>query len=461
MKLRNRVLGAFIVVITVAVMVMAFTAHIYIRNIFDRYTAGYRNTLTAQWEYLFGAYYLRYGTWEGIENIFLLLNRGRMLSPHMMMEPMRENFRGILPGDRLILADKTGAVVLDSQQELIGEKLSREELQKGTEIIVAGEKAGTLLLMPRTVRAVQTLEELFSRSVILAVLWAAAVALLTGAVLSFIITGQIARPIAQLTASAKRFARRDFQHRVKLSGNDEIGKLAEAFNLMAESIEKNEKLRHNLMIDIAHELRTPLTVLRGNLESLQAGIINPDPELLTSLHDEVLRLSRLISDLEAVNLAEAGKLPLHFKEVNPASMLSRAAAAFQHEVATREINFQVEVEKGLKNRVLDEDRILQVLINLLANAFKFTPDKGEVTLRAREENERLVVEITDSGPGIPEKDLPYIFERFYKSSRSRSGGSGLGLSIAKSFVEAHGGQITAANRPEGGSIFTFYLPQKS
>jgi len=284
------------------------------------------------------------------------------------------------------------------------------------------------------------------------------VALLTGAFLSFIITGQIARPIAQLTASAKRFARREFQHRVKLTGNDEMGKLAAAFNMMAESIEKNERLRHNLLIDIAHELRTPLTVLRGNLESLQAGLMEPTPELLTSLHDEVLRLSRLISDLESVNLAEAGKLPLHPKEIAPAALLNHAAAAFHHEVAVREINFKVEVEKGLKNRLLDEDRIIQVLINLLANAFKFTPDKGEVTLRAKEENGHLVVEIMDSGPGIPEEDLPFIFERFYKSERGRGGGSGLGLSIAKSFIEAHGGRLTAANRPEGGSIFTFYLP---
>ncbi len=443
-------------VITVAVIVMAFTSHIYIRNIFDRYTEGYRNALTDQWEYLFQAYYLRYGSWEGVENALFLHARGRITPPPM--GHVRENFRGILPGDRLLLADKKGEIILDSQDELVGEKLSPGQLARGTPLIVGGEKVGTLLLQPRTVRAVQTLEGLFSRSVILAVLWGAAIALLTGAVLSFLITGQIARPIAQLTASAKRFARRDFRHRVKLTGDNEIGKLAEAFNLMAESIEKNEKLRHNLMIDIAHELRTPLTVLRGNLESLQAGIINPNPELLTSLHDEVLRLSRLISDLEAVNLAEAGKLPLHFKEVNPCSLLSRAAAAFQHEVAAREINFKVEVEKGLKNRVLDEDRIIQVLINLLANAFKFTPDKGEISLRAKEENENLVVEITDSGPGIPEEDLPLIFERFYKSGRGRAGGSGLGLSIAKSFVEASGGKIAAANRPGGGSIFTFSLP---
>jgi len=444
------------VVITVAVAVMALTSHIYIRNIFDRYTAEYRQALTAQWEYLFESYYLRYGSWEGIENIFLPPYRVRM--PHMMMEAAKGNMRGILPGDRLILADKNGVIVLDSQQELTGEKLPPAELKKGTELAVAGEKVGTIILQPRAIRAVQTLEELFSRSVILAVLWAAAVALLTGAFLSFIITGQIARPIAQLTASAKRFARREFQHRVKLTGNDELGKLSAAFNMMAESIEKNERLRHNLMIDIAHELRTPLTVLRGNLESLQAGLMEPTPELLTSLHDEVLRLSRLISDLESVNLAEAGKLPLHPKEIAPAALLNRAAAAFHHEVAVREINFKVEVEKGLKNRLLDEDRIIQVLINLLANAFKFTPDKGEVTLRAKEENGHLVVEIMDSGPGIPEEDLPFIFERFYKSERGRGGGSGLGLSIAKSFIEAHGGRLTAANRPEGGSIFTFYLP---
>lgn len=443
-------------VITVAVLVMAFTSHLYIRNIFDHYTEGYRSVLTDQWEYLLRSYYLRQGSWEGVENVLFRRARGRAAS--IPMGHIRENLRGILPGDRLLLADNKGEIILDSQDELVGDKLSRSQLSRGIPLLIEGEKVGTLLLQPRALRAVQTLEGQFSRSVNLAVLWGAAVALLTGAGLSLWITGQIARPIAQLTASAKRFARRDFRHRVKLTENDEIGKLAGAFNLMAENIEQNERLRHNLMIDVAHELRTPLTVLRGNLESLQAGIITPDTELLTSLHDEVLRLNRLISDLEAVNLAEAGKLPLHFREVSPASLLSRAAAAFQHEVVTREINFSVEIEEGLKSRVLDEDRIIQVLINLLANAFKFTPDRGGISLRAKDENGSLVVEIMDSGPGIAEEDLPFIFERFYKSGRGRGGGSGLGLSIAKSFVEAHGGKIAAVNRTGGGSIFTFSLP---
>lgn len=230
---------------------------------------------------------------------------------------------------------------------------------------------------------------------------------------------------------------------------------------MAESIEKNEKLRSNLVADVSHELRTPLTILRGNFEALQAGKIEATPELISSLCDEVLRLGRLVSDLEAINLAEAGKLPLHCRDVDIGDLLSHVAAAFQHEASERKIIFILKVEEDLKNWNLDEDRITQVVINLLANAFKFTPDNGEIKLQAREENKNLVIEVQDSGPGIPEKDLPFIFERFYKSSKGRGDGSGLGLSIAKSFVEAHGGKINAYNCPEGGSIFSVTLPSAS
>lgn len=288
--------------------------------------------------------------------------------------------------------------------------------------------------------------------------------MLAGAVLSYLLTRQITRPLALLAASAQKFARRDFRHRVQLKRKDEIGNLAEAYNLMAESIEKNEKLRGNLLADISHELRTPLTILRGNFEALQAGKTETTPELLSSLYDEVLRLGRLVNDLECINLAEAGKLPLHFREVEPALLIARAAAAFQHEANERKIVFTVDAAKDLLPWRLDEDRVTQVIINLLANAFKFTPAQGEIKLQTKVEKEGLIIEVSDSGPGIPEKALPYIFTRFYKSGKGRreadekGEGSGLGLSIAKSFVEAHGGTINARNRPEGGSVFSVTLP---
>lgn len=448
---------AFVVVIGVAVVVMAFTSRLYINNIFDRYVEGYRSVLMEHWEHAFRSYYVyNRGSWEGVEDVLLLRPKGRkMFGPR---GPDGMGYFGILPGERLLLADKEGRIVLDSLNERTGETIPHKTLERSTPIIHDGEQVGTLILQPLAARTVMTLEEEFSRSVLRAVIWGGIVALLAGAVLSYLLTRQVTRPLALLTASARRFARRDFQHRVQLKRKDEIGDLAEAFNFMASSIEKTEKLRSNLLADISHELRTPLTILRGNLEALQGGKIKPSPELISSLYDEVLRLGRLVSDLETINLAEAGKLPLHYREIEIKAFLSRATAAFQLEADERKIKFDLEVADNLTSWVLDEDRIIQVIINLLANAFKFTADGGKIKLRARKEKENLVVEVQDSGPGIPEKDLPFIFERFYKSSKERGDGSGLGLSIAKSFVEAHGGKITAANLPEGGSTFIFSIP---
>jgi len=310
------------------------------------------------------------------------------------------------------------------------------------------------------VQAVQTLEEQFAHSLLRGVLWGGLIALLVGALLGFFLAGQVTRPLARLTASARQFARRDFSHRLQLRQKDEVGKLASAFNLMAESIEKNEKLRRNLLADVSHELRTPLTILQGNFEALQSGQAQPSPELLSSLYDEVLRLGRLVSDMEAINVAEAGQLPLDLQPVEISALLHRAAGAFQFEAEERGIQLQIEIEPGVTTWTLDEDRMVQVLINLLGNAFKFTPDAGRIALQAHRNQQQLVISVVDSGPGISPDDLPFIFERFYKVSQGRGGGgSGLGLSIAKSFVEAHGGTIQAANLPTGGSVFSFSLPR--
>ncbi len=456
MRIRSKLLVAFILVVAVAVTVMAMSSRMYINSIFDRYVGGYREVVTEQWEYVFSSYYLTQGSWDGVENTFFGRYRGRGTLTEQGQS--RGGIRSILPGERLLLADLNGQVVLDSHLEKTGSSLSPGSLASGTPLYLEDKQIGTIVLQPQTSRTLQTLEKQFSRSTLLAIFWGGLFALLIGTILSLILTDQIGRPLALLTSSAQKYARRDFQHRVQIKRQDEVGKLAEAFNLMAESIETNEKLRTNLMADVSHELRTPLTILRGNFEALQAGKIQATSELLSSLYDEVIRLGRLVSDMESINLAEAGKLPLHKKHVAVNTLLSRAAAAFQYEADERKIEFTVAINREINQCYLDEDRIVQVLINILANAFKFTPDQGNIVLRARMENKNLVVEIKDSGPGIPARDLPFVFERFYKSGIGRGRGSGLGLSIAKSFIEAHGGTISAANCPAGGSIFTFVLP---
>ncbi len=460
MSIRSKILTAFIIVIAVAVLVMAFTSRYYIDSVFTRYTSGYRTVITEQWEAFFRSYYQRQGSWEGVEQLLTPRSRGRGMMPATQpAEQVRGGTHGLLPGDSLLLADADGRVVLDSSGEMTGQTLSFSLLDRGTPMLLEDQRIGTLIMEPQAVQAVQTLEEQFGQSLLRGVLWGGFIALLVGALLGFFLAGQVTRPLARLTASARQFARRDFSHRLELKQKDEVGKLASAFNLMAESIEKNEKLRRNLLADVSHELRTPLTILQGNFEALQSGQAQPTPELLSSLYDEVLRLGRLVSDMEAINVAEAGQLPLNLQSVEISALLHRAAGAFQFEAEERGIQLQIESEPGEQTWTLDEDRMVQVLINLLGNAFKFTPDGGRIALRAHRDPQQFVISVVDSGPGISPDDLPFIFERFYKVSQGRGGGSGLGLSIAKSFVEVHGGTIQAANLPTGGSVFSFSLPR--
>jgi signal transduction histidine kinase len=250
-------------------------------------------------------------------------------------------------------------------------------------------------------------------------------------------------------------------YRVNVSTNDEIGELAESFNHMAESLERNEKLRKNLIADTAHELRTPLAILRGNLESLQEGVTSATPEVIMSLHDEVVRISRLVNELQDTSLAEAGELRLSCREISIEELVERVAMPFSGEARNKNVEFSVSVPAGLPKVKVDPDRIVQVLLNILGNALCYTPPGGRVSLSAGLEGKSILFSVKDNGEGIASDDLNNIFERFYRSDQSRSrsgGGAGLGLAIAKGLVEAHGGRIWAESKLNEGSVFCFTIP---
>ncbi len=242
---------------------------------------------------------------------------------------------------------------------------------------------------------------------------------------------------------------------------DEWRELGEAFNEMAGQLAKNEEVRQALVADVAHELRTPLTILQGELESIQEGVTQPNEEVILKLTDEVYRLKRLVNDLQQLSLAEAGKLPLHKQPVQIKELIQRISENFHWLADEKQITLRYD---GIPEDVwieLDRDRITQVVVNLVGNALRHTPQHGLVAITGYEEDDCFIFRVSDNGPGIPKDVLPFIFERFYKRdpSRSRSeSGTGLGLSIAKGYVEAHGGSITVASEINKGTTFTVILP---
>ena len=295
------------------------------------------------------------------------------------------------------------------------------------------------------------------RALLIAVGIAAAGAL----VLAALLARHILMPVESLTAAARGMAGGDLRQRVTVRSRDELGLLGRAFNAMADSRSRLDDLRRNLVNDVAHELRTPLANLQGYLEVLRDGLTPPTPEVLATLHDESLLLSRLVADLQELALAEAGELPLHATAVPLAEPVTRALDALRPQADAKEVRLAADVADALPAALVDPARLSQILRNLLRNALAHTPPGGTVAVSARERGAEVVVAVRDTGVGIAPQHLPHIFDRFYRADPARSratGGSGLGLAIVKHLVEAHGGRVTATSAVGTGSTFSFTLP---
>jgi two-component system sensor histidine kinase BaeS len=238
--------------------------------------------------------------------------------------------------------------------------------------------------------------------------------------------------------------------------------LATQFNTMAAELEAAERRRVALIGDVAHELRTPLATLEGYTEGLLDGVVAPDAATWALLHDEVGRLRRLVQDLQELSRAEARQLPLHIQPTDPAALATQALARVAGQFVEKQIILTNMVPADLPTVQADSDRIIQVLINLLGNALRYTPAEGAVCVSAEQNDGAVVFHIADSGIGIPPEHLSQLFERFYRVDKARSralGGSGIGLTIAKALVQAHDGQIWAESPGAGkGATFSFSLP---
>jgi signal transduction histidine kinase len=269
-------------------------------------------------------------------------------------------------------------------------------------------------------------------------------------------------PLDELLNASNRVAEGDYSVRVDEKGPPEVRSLTHAFNLMTGKLELNDRQRRNMLADISHELRSPITIMQGNLEGMIDGVYSADVEKLKSLYDETQLLSRLVDDLRTLSLAESGSLHLKSTPTDLGLLIREAASSFTSQVEERQIRISFDLSDG-ETINMDAMRIREVLMNLLANAVRYTPRQGEIRVGAAEsvlaEESSVTVFVQNSGEGIESGDLSRIFDRFYKSSDS--GGMGLGLSIAKYLVEAHGGRIWAESEAGRGTKISFMLPRTS
>lgn len=266
-------------------------------------------------------------------------------------------------------------------------------------------------------------------------------------------------PVRALTDAARGVASGDRSQRVSFDGTDEFGEMAQTFNLMADTIEEEDRLRRAFAADVAHELRTPLAILRSEIEALQDGVAKVTPGALGSLHEETLRLSRLVADLETLARADAAGFSLERRIVDLADVVAGAVREYRGPLEAGGIT--VETNFGEVGVEADAARLQQVVGNLLSNALKFTPQGGRVTVSTAVEGPSAELRISDTGQGIPPEELPHVFDRFFRGRGARAAGSGVGLTVVRELVRAHGGDVHVASEPGQGTTFTVRLPKAS
>ncbi len=308
--------------------------------------------------------------------------------------------------------------------------------------------------------AQDTAEVMFLQSVHQSLWWVGLFFIVLGLAASYLLATSITKPLRRLTEAAKEIGRGNFNQQLPASAHDEVGQLTQVFNQMAEDLSRNEKSRREFFAGIAHELRTPLAILQGNLENISSGVTPPEPEIIFSMQEEVMRLSRLVTDLRDLSLAEIRELKLHREPTDLGQLALQLGQFMQPLFDEAGQKLLLEIADNLPRISVDQDRMRQVIGNLLANASRYSGPGSTVQLKIHQEGPSLRITIQDNGPGIPEEDMPHIFEQFYRGEKSRSrknGGSGIGLALARRYVEIHGGTIKAENLPGGGVRFVILI----
>ncbi|MBS3786843.1 HAMP domain-containing histidine kinase [Candidatus Bipolaricaulota bacterium] len=436
-SLRLKLLMSFFLVIAIGVGTIAYIASNSAISQFDRYVSRDQAERYQRLALTFSNYYRYMGSWDEVSDLTAKVSE--------------------MYNERIVLADPAGEVIGDTAEKLIGEKIDSDWSNKSVTISLGDFSIGKIYI--RTQQR-SPLQNTFINSVNKSVLTGGIIAGIVGIVMALLFSRSILKPIRELTKATKKMQRGDLDQRVDATSGGEIGKLGESFNELARRLKEQKTLREEMVSDVAHELRNPLSNIQGYLEGLKEGMIDPTKQVFETLHQQSLVLKRLVNDLRDVNRARAGKLNLDKKLVVLEDIISREIKALEAKAEED----GVELNQNLNGPNLlkaDQARISQVIRNLLENATTHTPKGGEIKIKTRSKSGEVITTVTDDGPGIPEKDLPYVFDRFYRVDKSRSrgtGGTGLGLTIAKEIVESHGGKITAKSIEGEGSTFKFTLP---
>jgi two-component system OmpR family sensor kinase/two-component system sensor histidine kinase BaeS len=451
MTMRLKLFLSFLLIILVAVAGVAWIVQQGAAREVRTFMFGGGAGMLSEMQATLQEYYATNGSWAGVETV--------LTSTQTHGRGMGQGQGGMM-NQRFWVADTQGEVIADSSGTAIGTKLTNSQLDAATILEANGSTVGYLLAMNGLGYTQGDETQLLTRlnqAALIAGLVAGGLALLLAALLAM----QLLRPVRALTRAAHGMAQGDLSQRVAVRGKDEIAELGHTFNQMAGSLQQAEEARRAMTADIAHELRTPLAVQRANLEALQDGIYPLTAENLQPVLEQNRMLTRLVDDLRTLAMADAGQLTLERTPADLSELVRQVIERFQPQADRQAV--RLELSKPGKTPLVSVDaiRVEQILTNLLSNGLRYTPQGGTIWVNVQGKGAEVMVTVHDSGPGIPEESLPFVFERFYRADKARAraeGGSGLGLAIARQLAQAHGGELTAENAPQGGAVFTLSLP---
>ena len=462
-SLRTRLTLSFLVAIAATAALVVLLANLITTSQFRGYVSHAGQQYAERLAPLFADHFTQNGGWNSVAELMAYVHDTNRKGPPGAPGPKNMMPRSGMvepEGERLLLVDADGNVIADSRSGMPVPGNLAFNLDKGAAIVVDEQQVATLLVYSGLGR-LSAAQESFLRQVNLLLIAAGSLAVLGVLMVGSLQARRIVKPVRALAAAAHRVAGGDLSQRIPITSDDELGEMAAAFNTMAAELEHQHELRRRAMADVAHELRTPLSVLQVQMESIEDGLTQPTPDVINGLQADVAHLSHLVEDLRVLSLADAGDLQVESEPVEVAGLVRDVVERMQGAARAARVTLEPQLPNGELHVVGDRQRLTQVLLNLLSNGLAHTPAGGLITVAAEQIDDTVYVTVQDNGEGISPDDLPHIFERFYRTDRARSrgtGGSGLGLSIAKSLAEAHGGTITVASQLGAGSTFTITLP---
>jgi two-component system OmpR family sensor kinase/two-component system sensor histidine kinase BaeS len=419
-------------------------------------------------------HYEQAGSWQGVES---LLGEGVFLNDDEKgISFLATSADGLASEEKkrvpdVLLADPNGQIVFDGAERRTGKRMDRREQAYAWPITRddEGDPIGYLLLFYPVTELLGEREQQFLDRLEFLLLISTALAVVSIVVVGAFLNRRLNVPLQHLADAARAVARGNLDQRVEPAGSVEVAQVSQAFNEMTASLKEAETQRQNLVADVAHELRNPLSVLQGNLWAILNDAYPLEKAEISRLYDETRLLSRLVEDLRELALADAGQLDLNMRPANVAQVIGDTVDTLALAAEAQEINLSAKVSDELAPVQADPDRVAQVLRNLLVNSLRHTPPGGSVTVSALAAAKAVEVAVADTGRGIAAEDLPHVFERFWRAdparTRSEVGGeerlahgTGLGLAVAQSLVEAHCGRIWAESTPGEGTVFRFTLP---